>query len=203
MEPIIAAAKSMLESSTGLIQTARSLAVNPKDPPKWSVLAGHSRTVSDSIKKLITNMRYSHNTCPSFSDQLNTRLLCLWSRTHTHSRVHVFRENAPGQRECDEAIEVLNNCMREVDKASLAAISQQLTPRDDISHEVRLYNHCASLSLPNLCRYTLIMNRKYFYTAHNNIKKVFNVVLHHCICGMGQISKRNVAYQIAKDYLST
>ncbi len=61
MEPIIAAAKTMLESSTGLIQVARSLAVNPKDPPKWSVLAGHSRTVSDSIKKLITNMRYSQN----------------------------------------------------------------------------------------------------------------------------------------------
>ncbi|XP_053502228.1 talin-1 [Ictalurus furcatus] len=101
MEPIVAAAKTMLESSTGLIQTARSLAVNPKDPPKWSVLAGHSRTVSDSIKKLITNMR----------------------------------DKAPGQRECDEAIEVLNNCIREVDQASLAAISQQLAPRDDISHE--------------------------------------------------------------------
>ncbi|KAI5614241.1 talin-1 isoform X2, partial [Silurus asotus] len=101
MEPIVAAAKTMLESSTGLIQTARSLAVNPKDPPKWSVLAGHSRTVSDSIKKLITNMR----------------------------------DNAPGQRECDEAIDVLNNCIREVDQASLAAISQQLSPRDDLSHE--------------------------------------------------------------------
>uniref|UniRef100_A0A8C4ID52 Talin-1 n=1 Tax=Dicentrarchus labrax TaxID=13489 RepID=A0A8C4ID52_DICLA len=101
MEPIVAAAKMMLESSTGLIQTARSLAVNPKDPPKWSVLAGHSRTVSDSIKKLITNMR----------------------------------EKAPGQRECDDAIEVLNGCIREVDQASLAAISQQLTPREDISME--------------------------------------------------------------------
>ncbi|XP_041914583.1 talin-1 isoform X5 [Alosa sapidissima] len=101
MEPIVAAAKAMLESSTGLIQTARSLAVNPKDPPKWSVLAGHSRTVSDSIKKLITNMR----------------------------------DKAPGQRECDEAIEVLNNCIRDVDQASLAAISQQLTPREGISHE--------------------------------------------------------------------
>nr|XP_015193068.1 PREDICTED: talin-1 isoform X1 [Lepisosteus oculatus]XP_015193073.1 PREDICTED: talin-1 isoform X1 [Lepisosteus oculatus] len=101
MEPIMAAARTMLESSTGLIQTARSLAVNPKDPPKWSVLAGHSRTVSDSIKKLITNMR----------------------------------DKAPGQRECDEAIEVLNKCMRDVDQASLAAISQQLTPRDDISLE--------------------------------------------------------------------
>ncbi|KAG9353779.1 hypothetical protein JZ751_011902 [Albula glossodonta] len=101
MEPIVAAAKTMLESSTGLIQTARSLAVNPKDPPKWSVLAGHSRTVSDSIKKLITNMR----------------------------------DKAPGQRECDEAIEVINNCIREVDQASLAAISQQLTPREDVSQE--------------------------------------------------------------------
>ncbi|XP_072310122.1 talin-1 isoform X2 [Eucyclogobius newberryi] len=101
MEPIVAAAQTMLESSTGLIETARSLAVNPKDPPKWSVLAGHSRTVSDSIKKLITNMR----------------------------------DKAPGQRECDDAIEVLNNCIREVDQASLAAISQQLTPRDDISME--------------------------------------------------------------------
>lgn len=59
MEPIVSSAKIMLESSAGLIQTARSLAVNPKDPPKWSVLAGHSRTVSDSIKKLITNMRWA------------------------------------------------------------------------------------------------------------------------------------------------
>uniref|UniRef100_A0A8C3SZG3 Talin 1 n=1 Tax=Chelydra serpentina TaxID=8475 RepID=A0A8C3SZG3_CHESE len=101
MEPIITSAKTMLESSAGLIQTARSLAVNPKDPPKWSVLAGHSRTVSDSIKKLITNMR----------------------------------DKAPGQRECDEAIEVLNKCMRDVDQASLAAISQQLAPREGISQE--------------------------------------------------------------------
>ncbi|NWW78730.1 TLN1 protein, partial [Climacteris rufus] len=101
MEPIVSSAKTMLESSAGLIQTARSLAVNPKDPPQWSVLAGHSRTVSDSIKKLITNMR----------------------------------DKAPGQRECDEAIEVLNRCLREVDQASLAAISQQLAPRQDISQE--------------------------------------------------------------------
>ncbi|NWS88852.1 TLN1 protein, partial [Toxostoma redivivum] len=101
MEPIVISAKTMLESSAGLIQTARSLAVNPKDPPQWSVLAGHSRTVSDSIKKLITNMR----------------------------------DKAPGQRECDEAIEVLNRCLREVDQASLAAISQQLAPRHDISQE--------------------------------------------------------------------
>ncbi|XP_031750913.1 talin-1 isoform X3 [Xenopus tropicalis] len=101
MEPIVTAAKLMLESSSGLIQTARSLAANPKDPPQWSVLAGHSRTVSDSIKKLITNMR----------------------------------DKAPGQRECDQAIELLNQSVRDLDQASLEAISQQLAPREGISQE--------------------------------------------------------------------
>lgn len=56
-EPILVSAKTMLESSSYLIRTARSLAINPKDPPTWSVLAGHSHTVSDSIKSLITSIR--------------------------------------------------------------------------------------------------------------------------------------------------
>ncbi|XP_074052293.1 talin-1 [Macrotis lagotis] len=101
MEPIVISAKTMLESAGGLIQTARALAVNPRDPPRWSVLAGHSRTVSDSIKKLITSMR----------------------------------DKAPGQRECEAAIAALNSCLRDLDQASLAAVSQQLAPREGISQE--------------------------------------------------------------------
>ncbi|OWK01031.1 hypothetical protein Celaphus_00018421 [Cervus elaphus hippelaphus] len=101
MEPIVISAKTMLESAGGLIQTARALAVNPRDPPRWSVLAGHSRTVSDSIKKLITSMR----------------------------------DKAPGQLECETAIAALNSCLRDLDQASLAAVSQQLAPREGISQE--------------------------------------------------------------------
>ncbi|XP_026058601.1 talin-2 isoform X1 [Carassius auratus] len=56
-EPIVRSARSMLDSSTHLLETARSLILNPKDPPTWSILAGHSRTVSDSIKSLITSIR--------------------------------------------------------------------------------------------------------------------------------------------------
>ncbi|XP_013859050.1 talin-2 isoform X4 [Austrofundulus limnaeus] len=56
-EPIVRSARCMLDSSTYLIETARSLVLNPKDPPTWSILAGHSRTVSDSIKSLITSIR--------------------------------------------------------------------------------------------------------------------------------------------------
>ncbi|XP_038639998.1 talin-2 [Scyliorhinus canicula] len=100
-EPILLAARSMLDSSSSLIRSARSLAINPKDPPTWSILAGHSRTVSDSIKSLITSIR----------------------------------DKAPGQRECDCSIDNINKCIREIEQASLAAISQNLPTRDDISLE--------------------------------------------------------------------
>ncbi|XP_033612023.1 talin-2 isoform X4 [Fukomys damarensis] len=100
-EPILVSAKIMLESSSYLIRTARSLAINPKDPPTWSVLAGHSHTVSDSIKSLITSIR----------------------------------DKAPGQRECDYSIDGINRCIRDIEQASLAAVSQSLATRDDISVE--------------------------------------------------------------------
>uniref|UniRef100_A0A4W3HCC8 Talin 2b n=1 Tax=Callorhinchus milii TaxID=7868 RepID=A0A4W3HCC8_CALMI len=100
-EPILSAARAMLDSSSSLIRTARSLAINPKDPPTWSILAGHSRTVSDSIKSLITSIR----------------------------------DKAPGQRECDYSIDNINRCIREIEQASLAAVSQNLATRDDISLE--------------------------------------------------------------------
>ncbi|XP_075906783.1 talin-2 [Nelusetta ayraudi] len=100
-EPILQSAYSMLDSSTYLLKTARSLVINPKDPPTWSVLAGHSRTVSDSIKSLIT----------------------------------AIRDKAPGQRECDSSIDNINRCIRGIEQASLAAVSQNLPSRDDISLE--------------------------------------------------------------------
>ncbi|XP_072321618.1 talin-2a isoform X2 [Eucyclogobius newberryi] len=100
-EPILFSARSMLDSSTHLLKTARSLVINPKDPPTWSVLAGHSRTVSDSIKGLIT----------------------------------AIRDKAPGQRECDSSIDNINKCIRDIEQASLAAVSQNLPCREDISLE--------------------------------------------------------------------
>uniref|UniRef100_A0AAR2IZ01 Talin 2a n=1 Tax=Pygocentrus nattereri TaxID=42514 RepID=A0AAR2IZ01_PYGNA len=99
--PILQSARSMLDSSTQLLKTARSLVMNPKDPPTWSLLASYSRTVSDSIKSLIT----------------------------------AIRDKAPGQRECDSAIDSINKCIRDIEHVSLAAISQNLPTRDDISLE--------------------------------------------------------------------
>ena len=57
-KPIIESGKLMLQSSSDLIKTARLLANNPKDPPSWQQMANHSRIVSDSIKKLVANIRF-------------------------------------------------------------------------------------------------------------------------------------------------
>ena len=47
------------------------------------------------------------------------------------------RDKAPGQRECDYSIDGINRCIRDIEQASLAAVSQSLATRDDISVEVR------------------------------------------------------------------
>ncbi len=96
MEPIISAGKMMITSSCALIQTAKPLALNPKDPPTWQQLANHSKDVSDSIKKLVSSIR----------------------------------DRAPGQLECDNAIQQVNQSMRDLDQASLAAMSQSLPPHE-------------------------------------------------------------------------
>lgn len=46
------------------------------------------------------------------------------------------RDNAPGQRECDEALEQINYTINQLDQASLAAISQALEPRPENSLQV-------------------------------------------------------------------
>ena len=59
--PIIESGQRMLESSTELLQNARKLASNPKDPPTWQVMTGVSRVLADAIKNLISTIRYELN----------------------------------------------------------------------------------------------------------------------------------------------
>ncbi|XP_041458339.1 talin-1-like isoform X4 [Lytechinus variegatus] len=99
MTPIVTAGKRMISSSSALIQTAKPLAINPKDPPTWQLLSNHSKNVSDSIKELIASIR----------------------------------DRAPGQRECDEAINKVNQSIRDLDQASLAAVGQTLPPQEGLS----------------------------------------------------------------------
>lgn len=56
-EPIVSAGRSIIDGSCNMMATAKSLAVNPKDPPTWQSLATHSKSVSDSIKRLVASIR--------------------------------------------------------------------------------------------------------------------------------------------------
>ncbi|XP_054725014.1 talin-1-like isoform X2 [Uloborus diversus] len=98
-EPITSAGKSIIDGSCNMLQSAKSLAVNPKDPPSWQTLANHSTNISDAIKRLVSSIKVK----------------------------------APGQKECDAAIEKLSACINELDRASLSTISQNLAPRTDYS----------------------------------------------------------------------
>ena len=55
--PITSSGKLIIDHFCELLQTAKSLAVNAKDPAGWQDLAGHSRDVSDSIKKLVSSIK--------------------------------------------------------------------------------------------------------------------------------------------------
>ncbi|PSN52989.1 Talin-1 [Blattella germanica] len=96
-EPILSSGRAIIDGSCSMVRAAKSLAVSPRDPPTWQLLANHSKSVSDSIKKLVTSIR----------------------------------DKAPGQKECDEAVEKLSARIRDLDQASLAAVSQSLPPRRD------------------------------------------------------------------------
>ncbi|GLV39682.1 rhea [Carabus blaptoides fortunei] len=56
-EPIVDSGRRIIDSSCPMIEAAKSLAVMPRDPPTWQMLASHSKNVSDSIKKLVSSIR--------------------------------------------------------------------------------------------------------------------------------------------------
>lgn len=56
-EPILDSGRKIIQSSCSMIESAKCLAVEPNDKSQWHGLAVHSRTVSDSIKSLVNNIR--------------------------------------------------------------------------------------------------------------------------------------------------
>ncbi|XP_050033509.1 talin-2 isoform X1 [Dermacentor andersoni] len=98
-EPITAAGRAIIDGSCSMILSAKSLVLNPKDPPAWQSLGAHSKEVSDGIKRLVSSIK----------------------------------NEAPGQKECDEAIDKLNAAIRELDRASLSILSQDTTHQADSS----------------------------------------------------------------------
>jgi len=50
--------------------------------------------------------------------------------------VTIIREKCPGQKECEEAIRVVNSTINMLDQAALAALSQDLKPNASSTQQV-------------------------------------------------------------------
>lgn len=96
-EPILQAGRGVLDGVIEMVKAAKSLAVAPEDPPVWQQLAMHSKPVSESVKKLVDNIR----------------------------------DKAPGQVQCDQVLETLTKCSRELDTATMSIGNQGLPKRND------------------------------------------------------------------------
>lgn len=59
-EPILESGRTIIHDSCSIMQVVKSLAVTPRDSPTWQQLANHSKGVSESIKKLVTSIRYHY-----------------------------------------------------------------------------------------------------------------------------------------------
>ncbi|XP_070498321.1 talin-2 isoform X3 [Chironomus tepperi] len=74
-EPILNAGRGILDGAVEMVKTAKVLAVTPTDPPIWQQLAIHSKSVSESIKKLASSIREKapgQLQCESVIEILNT-----------------------------------------------------------------------------------------------------------------------------------
>ena len=65
-----------------MLQAAKQLAINPKDPPTYQMYSNHSKSVSDAIKRLVSAIRYC---------VLNVNLIHPKYRIRPNYRTHTYK----------------------------------------------------------------------------------------------------------------
>ncbi|XP_070064766.1 talin-2 isoform X4 [Drosophila virilis] len=56
-EPVIQAGRGVIDGVVEMVKAAKSLALSPDNPPVWQQLSMHSTPVSESVKRLVDNIR--------------------------------------------------------------------------------------------------------------------------------------------------
>lgn len=96
----------------------------------------------------------------------------------------LLRDKAPGQRECDSSIDNINKCIRDIEQASLAAVSQNLPSRDDISLEVKAHQHIFHRRPPLWGRLCMCLSSSACLSLRHNSGFFFVLV---CFCYLAVI----------------
>ncbi|KAJ8706954.1 hypothetical protein PYW08_011088 [Mythimna loreyi] len=76
-DAILDCGRNIISGSCSMLESARSLAVSPAERAHWQLLAQHSKTVSDSIKALVTNIKEKapgQRECSAALETLNKQL---------------------------------------------------------------------------------------------------------------------------------
>nr|XP_049697831.1 talin-1 isoform X25 [Helicoverpa armigera] len=76
-EAILECGRNIISGSCSMLESARALALSPAERAQWQQLAAHSKTVSDSIKSLVTNIKEKapgQRECLAGIDTLNKQL---------------------------------------------------------------------------------------------------------------------------------
>lgn len=47
----------MISGACSMVEAAKQLAVNPRDPPTYQLYSNYSKSVSDAIKRLVSSIR--------------------------------------------------------------------------------------------------------------------------------------------------
>ncbi|CAF0836753.1 unnamed protein product, partial [Didymodactylos carnosus] len=56
-EPILSAARNVVDGACKIVECSKTLILNSKEPSQWQQLATHTKTVSESIKRLATSVK--------------------------------------------------------------------------------------------------------------------------------------------------
>ncbi|CAF4735686.1 unnamed protein product [Rotaria sp. Silwood1] len=103
-EPILSASRNVVDGACRIVECSKNLIANSKEPAQWQQLATHTKSVSESIKRLATSVK----------------------------------EMAPGQRECERAIQDLRTLFQEVDKAITNVESLRKTDKSLQFHQEQI-----------------------------------------------------------------
>ncbi|WAR29544.1 TLN1-like protein, partial [Mya arenaria] len=129
----VQSAKDVANSTANLVKAIKALDSNFTEENRQKC-AEAAKPLVDAVDELTT-----FASSPEFASKqakISPKLYSTHSKSVSDSikrLVSAIRDSAPGQKECDEAIEKVNRSINDLDQASLAAISQNLAPRNERS----------------------------------------------------------------------